>query len=154
MADDKATVIDAQADFEGRLKGRDAVVLGRFKGEVVVSGRLVIGEGSRVEATVVADAVEVAGELKGDVRARSLILGEKARVQGTIDARVLVVREGARLNGSVSAGDRTASPAAAPEVQVRQQPPSPPPATIATAVPVTPAAADKPAEEQGRPAGA
>ena len=75
MADEKATIIDAQADLEGRLKGKDAVVHGRFKGEVVVSGRLVIAEGSRVEATVVADAVEVAGELKGDVRARSLVLG-------------------------------------------------------------------------------
>ena len=138
MADDKATMIDGQADFEGRLKGRDAVVLGRFKGEVVVSGRLVIGEGSRVEATVVADAVEVAGELKGDVRARSLVLGEKARVQGTVDARVLIVREGAWLNGSVSAGEPPNKPATAP-VEVR-------PAAV-PAPPTAPIAVDKPAEK-------
>jgi cytoskeletal protein CcmA (bactofilin family) len=138
MAEDKATVIDAQADFEGRLKGRDAVVLGRFKGEVVVSGRLVIGEGSRVEATVVADAVEVAGELKGDVRARSLVLGEKARVQGTVDARVLIVREGAWLNGSVSAGEPPNKPATAP-VEVRP--------TAVPAPPTAPIVVDKPAEK-------
>jgi len=134
MADDKATIIDAQADFEGKLKGRDAVVLGRFKGEVGLSGRLVIGEGSRVEATVVADAVEVSGELKGDVRARSLVLGEKARVQGTVDARVLIVREGAWLNGSVSAGEPPSKHAAAGG-EVR---PIPAPA---------PASAEKPGEK-------
>ncbi len=134
MADEKATIIDAQADVEGKLKGRDAVVLGRFRGEVAVTGRFVVGEGSRVEATVAADTVEVSGDLKGDVRARSLVLGEKARVQGTIEARVLVVREGAWLNGSVSAGEPAkAEPAHAP---------APAPAPPAAEKP-----ADKPAEK-------
>ena len=50
-------------------------------------------------------AAEISGELKGDVKARSLILAEKARVQGTVDAKVLVVREGAWLSGSVAAGE-------------------------------------------------
>jgi len=98
------TIIDAQADFEGKLRGKDALVLGRLRGQVEVSGRLVIGEGARVEATIVADSAEVSGELKGDVKARSLVLAEKARVQGSVDARVLVVKEGAWLSGSVSAG--------------------------------------------------
>jgi cytoskeletal protein CcmA (bactofilin family) len=106
MAEDKPTVVDAQADFEGKLKGKDAVVQGRFRGEIVLSGRLVLGEGARVEAVVSADAVEIAGELKGDVHARGVTLTEKARVQGTVDARVLVVREGAWLSGSVAAGER------------------------------------------------
>jgi cytoskeletal protein CcmA (bactofilin family) len=118
MADDKATIIDAQADFDGKLKGKDAVILGRFKGEVTVAGRLVIGEGAKVEATVGADIVEVAGELNGDVQARSLVLGDKARVQGTVRARVLVVKEGAWLNGSVSAGEAAAKPADKP-VEIR-----------------------------------
>ncbi len=113
MADEKATVIDAQAEFEGKLKGKDAVVQGRFKGEIALSGRLVLSEGAKVEASVTADALEVAGELKGDVRARSLTLAEKARVQGTVEARVLVVREGAWLNGSVSAGEPANKPGGA-----------------------------------------
>jgi cytoskeletal protein CcmA (bactofilin family) len=124
MADEKATVIDAQAEVEGKLKGKDAVVLGRFKGEVALSGRFVVGEGSRVEATIVADAVEVSGELRGDVKARSLVLGEKARVQGTVEARVLVVREGAWLSGSVSAGEvAKAAPAEAkPALALAEKP--------------------------------
>ncbi len=109
MADERVTVIDAQADIEGKLKGKDAVVQGRFRGEINLTGRLVIAEGAKVDAAVAADALEVAGELKGDVRTRALMLGEKARVHGQIEARVLVVREGAWLNGSVSAGDQQQS---------------------------------------------
>jgi cytoskeletal protein CcmA (bactofilin family) len=110
LAEERMTIVDAQADLEGKLRGKDALVLGRFRGEVEVSGRLVIGEGARVEASIVADAVEISGELKGDVKARSAILAEKARVQGSVDARVLVVREGAWLSGSVSAGSTEPPP--------------------------------------------
>lgn len=141
MADEKATIIDAQADVEGKLKGKDVVVLGRFKGEVAVSGRFVVGEGSRVEATVVADSVEVSGELRGDVKARSLVLGEKARVQGTVEARVLIVREGAWLNGSVSAGE----PAKPAPVETR-------PAHAPVHAPAPAPTADKPADKPGEKA--
>lgn len=131
MAEERATIIDAQADVEGKIKGKDVVVHGRFRGEIAVSGKLTLGEGARVEASVTADSAEVSGELKGDLKARSVNLGEKARVQGTVDARVLVVREGAWLSGSVSAGEGQAKPGA---------PPAPPPAP--------------PAEEKGPKAGA
>jgi cytoskeletal protein CcmA (bactofilin family) len=104
MAEDKATLIDAHADLEGTLKGKDAHILGRFRGEVDVSGRLVLGEGAKVDAKVAADAAEIAGEFKGEIRARSVTLSEKARVDWTVDAQLLVVREGAQLNGAVSAG--------------------------------------------------
>jgi cytoskeletal protein CcmA (bactofilin family) len=126
MAEEKATVIDAQADIEGKLKGKDVVVYGRLRGEITLSGRLVLGDGARVEAAVTADAVEVAGELKGDVRARSVTLVEKARVQGTVEARVLVVREGAWLSGSVSAGEGAAKGGAA----AAPAPPSPAPSGL------------------------
>jgi cytoskeletal protein CcmA (bactofilin family) len=122
MADEKVTIIDAQADVEGRLKGKDAVVLGRFKGEIAVSGRLVLGEGSRVEASVSADAIEAAGEVKGDMRARSVTLAEKSRVQGTVDAKVLVVREGAWLSGSVAAGETKGEKAPAASAPAPEKP--------------------------------
>ena len=119
MAEDNVTLIDAQTDVEGKLRGKDALVKGRFRGEIEVSGKLVLGEGSKVEATVVADSAEISGELKGDLKARSLVLAEKARVQGTVDAQVLVVREGAWLSGAVAAGEsekpQPGTPAAPPK---------------------------------------
>lgn len=125
MAEENVTVIDAQTDVEGKLKGKDALVRGRFKGEIELSGRLVLGEGSKVEATIVADAAEISGELKGDVKARSLVLAEKARVQGTVDAKVLVVREGAWLGGSVAAGESEG--ASKPATPAAPRPPAPGP---------------------------
>jgi cytoskeletal protein CcmA (bactofilin family) len=104
MDADKPTLIDAKAEVEGTLIGKDVQVLGRFKGEIEISGRLVVGEGGRVEARVTADAVEVAGDLRGDIKTRSLVLMDKARVDGNLDAQTLSVREGAQLNGAVNTG--------------------------------------------------
>lgn len=102
--DASTTVIDAQANVEGTLRGKDAQIMGRFKGEIEITGRLVMGDGSKVEAKVTADAVEIGGEYKGVLKARSLALHEKARVEGTVDAQSLSIREGAQLNGAVNAG--------------------------------------------------
>jgi cytoskeletal protein CcmA (bactofilin family) len=110
MEPEKATVIDNQSQVEGKLKGKDARVLGRFQGEIELTGRLVTGEGSRVEAKIRADAAEIAGEFVGDISVRSLLLLEKARVQGTFDAQALAVREGAQMNGSVTAGANKGKP--------------------------------------------
>jgi len=115
MADDRTTVIDTQADVDGKLKGKDAQILGRFRGEVELSGRLVLGEGARVEAKVQADSAEIAGEFKGDIKARTVTLAEKARVEGSVDAQVLIVREGAQLDGAIATGKgRTVAPGPAP----------------------------------------
>lgn len=103
------TTIDTQADVEGTLRGKDAHVLGRFRGQIELSGRLVLGEGARVEARVTADVVEIAGDFKGELKARSLTLLEKGRLDGTVDAQRLAVREGALLNGGVNAGERAAA---------------------------------------------
>jgi cytoskeletal protein CcmA (bactofilin family) len=108
--DSATTIIDAQADFEGTLKGKDAHVLGRFRGQIELSGRLVLGESARVEARVNADAVEIAGEYKGELKARSLSVLEKGRVDGTIDTQRLSMREGALLNGSINAGEARPAP--------------------------------------------
>ena len=123
MADDKTTIVDAQAQLEGKLTGKDATIHGRVKGEVALSGRLLIGEDGKVHASIAAESVEVAGHLEGDVKAKSVTLKETARVKGRIDAQSLVVREGAWLSGPVASGEPPReAPAAKPT------PPTPPPA--------------------------
>lgn len=103
-ANANVTQVDKQADFEGKLSGKDARILGRFKGEIQLTGRLTIGDESRVEAKVRADVAEIGGALRGDIVVRSLVLLEKAKVEGTIEAQVLAVREGAQVNATVNAG--------------------------------------------------
>jgi cytoskeletal protein CcmA (bactofilin family) len=103
------TLVDGQADIEGTLKGKDARILGRFKGEVQVAGHLVLGESSRVDAKVTAGTAELGGEFRGEIRAKSVTLTDKARVTGRIDAEVLAMRDGARLDGAVSVGKGASS---------------------------------------------
>ena len=104
MAGMAGTVVDAEADFEGTLTGKDAQILGKFQGEILVSGKLTIGEGAKVEAKVAADTVEVGGTFKGELKARAVILLEKARVDAAVEAKSLSVRDGALLNGAVNVG--------------------------------------------------
>ena len=128
MDADNATIIDAAAQVEGKLTGKDARILGTFKGEITLSGRLQLGEGCQVEATIKADQVEIAGQFKGEVTARSLQLLEKARVSATLSAQALAVREGAQLNGAVSAGREpkgAPAPAASAAIVPAQAPPKP-----------------------------
>ena len=105
MEPEKPTVIDSDAAFEGTLTGKEARILGRFKGEIHLKGRLHVGEGARVEARVDADSAEIAGEFAGEIKVQRLLLLEKARITGTLDAQTLSVREGAEVNGSVNAGE-------------------------------------------------
>jgi cytoskeletal protein CcmA (bactofilin family) len=98
------TQIDKQADFDGKLTGKDARILGRFKGEIQLSGRLTVGDEARIDAKVKADVAEIGGEFKGELVARSIVLLEKARVEGTIESQALAVREGAQVNATVNAG--------------------------------------------------
>jgi len=137
MDGEKGTLIDTDARFEGTLSGKDARILGRFKGDIEIKGRLVLGEGSVVEAKILADTAEIAGEFKGEIVAERLTFMEKARVTGTFDAKILSVREGAQMNGAVSAGEsRKAQPQAAPQVAPQAKPTTPiPPAKPAAGTP-------------------
>ena len=99
------TSVDADAEFEGILRARTPRSSGRSGGDRG-PGRLVLGEGARVDAKVAADAGGDRGGVQGRDQGPRLILAEKARVEGTVDAQILAVREGAQLNGAVNAGRR------------------------------------------------
>jgi cytoskeletal protein CcmA (bactofilin family) len=123
---DEKTVIDTHGDVEGKLKGKDVHVLGRFRGEIEVTGRFLMGEGSKVDARIVADSAEIAGELKGEIKVRSLVLLEKSRIEGNVDTQVLNIREGAQLNGAVNTGapapaPKPAAPAPAPPAEKKPE---------------------------------
>jgi cytoskeletal protein CcmA (bactofilin family) len=145
MEVDRATVIDAQSNMEGKLKGKDVRIFGRFKGDIEITGRLVLGEGAIVEARVIADSAEVGGTLKGDILVRSMLLLEKARVEGSFDAQQLAVREGAQMNGTVSAG-------AASKAKLQAAQAVPPAASAPVQASPAPAAVEgAPAKVEGKP---
>ena len=105
MQDDKGTILDSTATFEGKMVGSDITVQGRFKGNLEASGVLRIVEGSDIEATIKAARVEISGSFRGEVQTDSLQLLEQGRASGTFRAKKLSVREGAKLNGELEVGD-------------------------------------------------
>jgi cytoskeletal protein CcmA (bactofilin family) len=72
--DDKATVLDRNARFEGKLEGSNITLRGRFKGNLRASGVLRIVDGSDIEAKIKANRVEIDGRFQGEVQADSLQL--------------------------------------------------------------------------------
>lgn len=116
------TFIDADTSIEGKITGKDATIAGGFKGEVHLSGTLVLAPSANVDATVKAEMAEIGGAFAGKIACRKVVVLESGRVAGTIDAGQLVVREGAILNGPVVAGKSLASTATVAPT------PAPPPA--------------------------
>jgi cytoskeletal protein CcmA (bactofilin family) len=102
---EKMTIIDVNAAVTGQFHGKDIQILGRFGGELRVSGSFVMGEGSHVEAKVQAERAEISGKFAGEIVARHLVFLEKANVSGTVDTQTLAVHEGAVINGPVTAGE-------------------------------------------------
>ncbi len=105
MQNDKGTILDSTATFEGKLVGSDITLRGRFKGDLQASGVLRIVEGSNIEANIKAARVEIGGNFQGEVQTEYLQLLEQGRASGTFRANKLSVKEGAKLNGDLEVGD-------------------------------------------------
>jgi cytoskeletal protein CcmA (bactofilin family) len=84
---------------------------GIVRGQVMAADLLWIGEAGRVEASVEAGEVVVAGHLEGEVRARSRIeLLASARVFASLDAPRVSLAEGCHLEGHCRSGSASARP--------------------------------------------
>ena len=99
-----------------------ARVFGRVEGELRAS-ELLIGSGSQVEGTVVAQEVIVRGHVKGTIRAVRVRLEDGASVEGDIFHRSLAIEEGAVFDGSSRRVDNpTDAPIADPETVAAAEP--------------------------------
>ena len=99
-----------------------ARVFGRVEGELRAS-ELLIGSGSQVEGTVVAQEVTVRGHVKGTIRAVRVRLEDGASVEGDIFHRSLTIEEGAVFDGTSRRVDNpTEAPVADPETVAAAEP--------------------------------
>ena len=76
-----------------------AQVFGRIKGELRASD-LLIGDGAKVEGSVIAQDVTVCGRVKGTIRAVRLKLQDGGAVEGDIFHRSLSIDENSLFEGS------------------------------------------------------
>ena len=104
--DGTESVIGADLTIEGKIDGSGHIrIAGRFKGDVTVEGNLTIDTGAKVNGSVRANAVTIAGDLEGNVvdAARVELLASGVLV-GDLKADSLTVAAGSRMRGRVEFG--------------------------------------------------
>ena len=90
------------SEFEGKLTFEGTVRIdGKFTGEIVSEGTLIIGEGARVKAEIAVDTVMVQGDVIGNIRAKTGVeLHAPGRLRGNMQTAGLVVQKGAVFDGN------------------------------------------------------
>jgi len=95
-------IIEPGCEFEGKLSFVGSVrISGTFRGEIFTPDTLIIGEGARVQATIQAGTVIIAGEVSGQVRAQYRVeIQRPAIFRGDIHTPSLLVEDGVIFEGS------------------------------------------------------
>ncbi|KAB2810120.1 bactofilin family protein [Phaeocystidibacter luteus] len=93
-------------EIEGDVKSNgDIRIDGVVKGNIQVTGKLVIGEKGKVEGEVVCSNATVSGLLKGKAEVKELLtMTATAVVQGDVVTGKLSVEPGAELSGTCNMG--------------------------------------------------
>lgn len=96
------TLIGKDTHFQGQISATGTVRIdGEYRGEIKAKGDLVIGETGRVEATVEARNVLVAGYLRGNIVAQGKVdLAPTAKLYGDMKVKNLLIEEGAVFKGN------------------------------------------------------
>ena len=121
------TVIGRGSVSEGTFRVETGVrVDGVLRGELISSGRLIVGESGVIEADVKVRDALVSGRIVGNLEAEEKVhLQAQAAFVGKIKTRVLIVEEGAVFKAECEAGkeDRISGPL---EQNAEQEGPGPP----------------------------
>lgn len=102
----RESVLGAGVTLEGRIEGDcDVRIGGTIRGEIRISGDLMIDRGARVAAKVNAANVTLGGELEGNIAASGQVkLLESGQMVGDLKASTLTVAAGSRMRGHVEFG--------------------------------------------------
>jgi len=95
------SVIDHGCEVEGHISFAGTLVLnGKFRGELISSDTLLVGETGEVQAEVQVGVAIVSGQIRGNITARERVeLRATARVFGDIATPVLILEEGVVFDG-------------------------------------------------------
>jgi cytoskeletal protein CcmA (bactofilin family) len=144
-----STSIDASTELEGKLRCKQTLRIdGRIKGELECDKTVLVGEGAKVFASIIADEIQISGLVEGDITARRKItLHRTAVVKGDLTTPGIVIEEGAKLKGRIMIGsDAEATVDAAVEESASARDAKDAAAKRAQAFKKTPSAGQKPGE--------
>ena len=111
------TVLGAHTVFEGTIRAEGPLrIQGRVQGEISSTSSVHVEAGGVAEARIEAAAVEIAGEVEGQVHASGrVVLAATSRVSGEVYAGTIVMSEGAVLDGALHMGAAHARVATEPK---------------------------------------
>jgi cytoskeletal protein CcmA (bactofilin family) len=96
----KGTSLEGNLHTAGNLR-----VEGKVIGEIHSKAKVVLGETSAVEGSIIAQNSEIGGEVQGTIRVTGLLtLKTTAVVNGDIITSKLIFEEGAKFNGKCDMG--------------------------------------------------
>jgi len=106
--EDMKAFLGKGAEFNGKLILSGLVRIdGEFKGEVLGSGTLIIGEGAYIEADIAVDNILISGEVRGDLDIKQKVeISPTGKLSGNIKTAILEVKEGATIDGACQMSDR------------------------------------------------
>lgn len=105
------TVIAEGVSIKGTMSFQKLVrVDGDFEGELVSSGRLIVGPTGNVKANLNLEEAFISGKVTGDITVKKrLVLRGRAEVRGDISAPLLSVDEGVSITGILNIAQEAAS---------------------------------------------
>lgn len=92
--------------IEGKIEGAGHVrIAGRFKGDINVRGDLTIEHGAKVNGSVRAERVTIAGELTGNIETAAHVeLLQTGALTGDVKSKTFSVAKGSRMRGQAEFG--------------------------------------------------
>jgi cytoskeletal protein CcmA (bactofilin family) len=93
------SVIGADVTIKGDIHASaDLHVDGRIEGDLSCAS-LVQGEAGLILGAIVAESARLAGEVRGSIKARELVILRSARVEGDVEYDALTIEQGAEVVG-------------------------------------------------------
>ena len=92
----KETVFEGKMTFEGVFR-----LDGKFEGEILESGTLIVGETAIVKGKIVLNTIIINGLVEGDVIAKARVeIHSTGKVLGTLSTPILTINEGGTFEGN------------------------------------------------------
>ncbi|MCI0362426.1 MAG: polymer-forming cytoskeletal protein [Phycisphaerales bacterium] len=106
LTQEYSTILGADANFKGEMSvDGGAKILGKFEGSINGKGRINVGDGCRLKASVKAKEVTVEGQVDGNVEAADRVeLKTKGSIVGDISAIRMSMADGASIDGHCRIG--------------------------------------------------
>ncbi len=113
------SILDQGCELEGRFNSIGTLILnGKFRGELLSSDTLLVGETGQLEADTQVGIAIVSGKITGNITARERVeLRRTARVFGDIITPVLVLEEGVVFDGRCKMKDGDTQAIQAPKTE-------------------------------------